>query len=92
MLSDPKSGRLSGLFTDGDLRRLILRDPTEMHRPIRDVMTKDPRCLPETALVRDAVRMVREFRADEIPVVNALGEPVGLLDVQDLVAMRLVQD
>lgn len=92
VLSDPKTGRLSGIFTDADLRRLILRDPTEMHRPIREVMTKDPRCLPEAALVRDAVRMVREFRADEIPVVNALGEPVGLLDVQDLVAMRLVQD
>lgn len=92
VLSDPKTNRLSGIFTDADLRRLILRDPSELHRPIREVMTKDPRCLQETALVRDAVRMVREFRADEIPVVNALGEPVGLLDVQDLVAMRLVQD
>ncbi|MBX3389356.1 MAG: SIS domain-containing protein [Phycisphaeraceae bacterium] len=92
VLSDPKSGRLSGIFTDADLRRLILRDPSELQRPIKEVMTKDPRCLPETALVRDAVRLVREFRADEIPVINSLGEPIGLLDVQDLVAMRLVQD
>lgn len=92
VLSDPKTGRLSGIFTDADLRRLILRDPSELQRPIKDVMTKDPRCLPETALVRDAVRLVREFRADEIPVVNSSGEPIGLLDVQDLIAMRLVQD
>ncbi|MBS0187246.1 MAG: KpsF/GutQ family sugar-phosphate isomerase [Planctomycetes bacterium] len=92
VLSDPKTGRLTGLFTDGDLRRLILRDTADLQKPIREVMTRDPRCLPETALVRDAVRMVREFRADEIPVVNGAGEPVGLLDVQDLVAMRLVQD
>lgn len=92
LLSDPKTGRLSGIFTDGDLRRLILKDTEDLQRPIRDVMTKNPRFLADTALVRDAVRLVREFRADEIPVVNAKGEPVGLLDVQDLITMRLVQD
>ena len=92
LLSDAKTGRLSGIFTDGDLRRLILRDAGELRRPICEVMTRDPRCLPDSALVRDAVRLVREFRADEIPVVNARHEPIGLLDVQDLITMRLVQD
>lgn len=92
LLSDPATGRLSGIFTDADLRRLILRDPAELHQPISRVMTRDPRHLPDSALVRDAVRLVREFRADEIPIVNQQGEPVGLLDVQDLVAMRLVDD
>jgi len=55
-------------------------------------MTRSPRSLPETALVRDAVQMVREHRQDEIPVVDAQGKPVGLLDVQDLIAMRLVRE
>jgi len=36
--------------------------------------------------------MVQEFRRDEIPVVDAEGKPVGLLDVQDLIAMRLVNE
>lgn len=90
MLTD--NGRLSGIFTDGDLRRLVLRDPRELARPIREVMTRSPRTLPDTALVRDAVNMVREHRQDEIPIVDAAGRPVGLLDVQDLVAMRLVKD
>src|SRR6185295_12846924 len=48
-------GLLSGLFTDGDLRRLVLRDPQGRNRPICDVMTRAPRTLPHTALVRDAV-------------------------------------
>jgi arabinose-5-phosphate isomerase len=87
-----ENGRLSGIFTDGDLRRLVLRDPRELSRPIREVMTRSPRTLPATALVRDAVNMVREHRQDEIPIVDAAGRPVGLLDVQDLVAMRLVKD
>ena len=55
-------------------------------------MTRTPRTLPAGALVRDAVTMVREFRQDEIPVVGPSGEPVGILDVQDLIAMRLVKD
>ncbi|QOJ01510.1 MAG: KpsF/GutQ family sugar-phosphate isomerase [Phycisphaeraceae bacterium] len=83
-------GVLSGILTDGDVRRLILRDRRELDRPAREVMTRAPRTLPHTALVRDAERMVREFRQDEIPVVDESGRPVGILDVQDLVAMRLV--
>lgn len=85
------SGALTGIFTDGDLRRLILRDAGELSRPISEVMTHDPRSLPSSALVRDAVRMVRENRQDEIPVVDARGRPIGLLDVQDLVAMKLIR-
>jgi arabinose-5-phosphate isomerase len=85
-------GKLAGIFTDGDFRRLMLRDPAEMSRPIREVMTRTPRTLPETAMVRDAVKMFRERRQDEIPVVDGEGRPVGILDVQDLIAMRLVRD
>ena len=65
---------------------------SELDRPARELMTRSPRTLPDTALVRDAVNMVREHRADEIPVVDAAGRPVGVLDVQDLIAMRLVED
>ncbi len=90
LVIDQATGRLAGLFTDGDLRRLILRNPADLARPIADVMTANPRTLPDSALARDAAALVREFRADEIPVVDAQGRPVGLLDVQDLVAMRLV--
>ncbi len=92
LLIDAVSGTLSGIFTDGDLRRLVLSDPARLDRPIREVMTRSPRTLNETALVRDAVRMFREHRQDEIPVVDAAHTPVGILDVQDLIAMKLVQD
>jgi len=86
------AGRLSGIFTDGDLRRLILRNVEELSRPVREVMTPSPRRLLDSSLVRDAVRMFREHRQDEIPVVDEAERPIGVLDVQDLVAMRLVRD
>jgi arabinose-5-phosphate isomerase len=92
LLVTDAAGRLAGIFTDSDLRRLILRDPSEMNRPVGRVMTRAPRTLPDTALTRDAVAMFREHRQDEIPIVDADQRPVGLLDVQDLIAMRLVRD
>ncbi len=87
-----EDGNLAGLFTDGDLRRLVMRNPAELSRPIGEVMTRNPRTLPENAVVQDAVRMFSEHRQDEIPVVMADGKPLGVLDVQDLIAMRLVSD
>lgn len=85
-------GAVSGIFTDGDLRRLIMRGAEELERPMGEVMTRSPRTLRSDALVRDAVRMVREYRQDEIPVVDHAGAPVGLLDVQDLIALRVVRN
>lgn len=87
-----QSGALVGLFTDGDLRRLVLTTPAQLDKPIAEVMTRSPRTLHAGALVRDAVRLVREFRADEIPVIDDQRRPIGLLDVQDLVALRVVRD
>jgi arabinose-5-phosphate isomerase len=84
-------GKLAGLFTDGDLRRLVLRDPGLLARPIDEVMTRGPATLPSTARVADAEHLVRASRRDEVPIVDEQGRPVGLLDVQDLVAMRLVK-
>jgi arabinose-5-phosphate isomerase len=84
-------GVLTGIFTDGDLRRLILRDARGLTGPISAVMTGSPRTLPDTALVRDAVALMREGRHDEMPVVDGAGRPVGVLDVQDLIALKVVQ-
>lgn len=92
LLVNESTGQLTGLFTDGDLRRLILKDESSLDKPISSIMTRSPRTLKNTDLVREAVTLVREFRADELPVVDEQNRPVGILDVQDLIAQRLVQD
>lgn len=84
-------GQLSGIFTDSDLRRLMLKDTAALDAPVRDAMTRTPRSLPDTALVRDAVHLMAQTRQDEIPIVDAHGKPVGLLDVQDLITLRVVR-
>ncbi|MEM9082074.1 MAG: KpsF/GutQ family sugar-phosphate isomerase [Planctomycetota bacterium] len=87
-----EAGELSGIFTDADLRRLLVKDPqSALDRPIREVMTASPKRLASSARVRDAVQLVRESRVDEIPVVDASGCPIGLLDVQDLIALKVIE-
>lgn len=85
--------RLAGIFTDADLRRLLVQQGQDaLQQPIKAAMTANPRRLTDDALVRDAVRLVREYRIDEIPVVDAEGKPLGLIDVQDLIALKVIED
>ena len=85
-------GRLAGIVTDGDLRSALIEiGPEAWAGPIDRIMTASPTTLPDSALVRDAVHIVRARRFDEIPVVNAAGEPVGLIDVQDLAALKVIE-
>jgi arabinose-5-phosphate isomerase len=83
---------LAGIFTDGDLRRLVMKDDNGLQRTMREVMTPRPQHLTVDSLVRDAVLLVRERRLDEIPVLDRDGKPVGLVDVQDLIAMKVVTE
>ncbi len=85
-------GKLAGIVTDGDLRTaLIEQGPTVWTGPVSAIMTSDPTTLRDDAMVRDAVRVVREHRFDEIPIVNDEGKPVGLIDVQDLAALKVIE-
>lgn len=84
--------KLAGIFTDGDLRRTFIRHGSDAYRhPIGRYMTAQPRRLADSALVRDAVHLVREFRIDEVPVVDGAGRAIGLIDVQDLVALKVIE-
>ncbi|MDX1683327.1 MAG: KpsF/GutQ family sugar-phosphate isomerase [Phycisphaeraceae bacterium] len=86
-------GRLSGIFTDADLRRLLIAEGAgALEKPAREVMTAGPKHLGAEARVRDAVQMIRELRVDEIPIVDEAGKPVALLDVQDLMALKVIRD
>ncbi|MCC6581255.1 MAG: KpsF/GutQ family sugar-phosphate isomerase [Phycisphaeraceae bacterium] len=92
MLIVDDQGKLAGIFTDGDLRRLVIRHPRDaMDKPMNAIMTAQPRRLRHVALVRDAVAIFRELRIDEIPVVDDHDKPLGLIDVQDLVSLKVIE-
>lgn len=84
-------GRLSGLFTDGDLRRLLTDgDASVLNRPIAQVMTRNPKRISADALASEAMALLKKHRFDELPVVDEADHPVGLIDVQDLVVLRML--
>ncbi len=83
-------GMLVGIFTDGDLRRLAERKQLDFKVQVKDVMGKNPRFVSPDELVLEAAARMREHQVDQLPVVDASGKAVGLLDVQDLLAARLV--
>ena len=92
LLLTNEHGVLEGIMTDGDLRRLLLDNPEAIDGPSAESMTKNPRTLQEDQPLREAERLVRTHRVDEIPIVDAEGRPVGLLDVQDLITLKIVRD
>ncbi len=84
------AGKVSGIFTDGDLRRVITdNDGTALRQPIASVMTHNPRRISGDALASEAMALMRHYRIDEVPVVDETDQPVGLIDVQDLVVLRM---
>ncbi len=85
-----RRGRLSGIFTDGDLRRHLETDPNLTKRRVKEVMTKNPTVIDKEMLAAEAMRILRQKKIDELPVVDKQGRPVGLLDVQDLLKAGLV--
>lgn len=85
-----KKGVLTGIFTDGDLRRHLEEDPSLTNRKVKEVMTKKPITITKDRLAADAFRILREKKIDEIPVVDEKERPIGLVDVQDLLKAGLV--
>jgi arabinose-5-phosphate isomerase len=87
MLRDAE-GRLTGIFTDSDLARLFeSKQDAALDRPIRDVMTANPRTCPSGAMLNDAVEIMAERKISELPVVDRNGHPIGLLDITDVVGV-----
>ena len=81
-------GRLSGLFTDSDLVRLLeARREDQLDRPISEVMTAAPKRVACEAPLADAMALLSQHRISELPVTDRESRPVGLIDITDLIAL-----
>ena len=82
-----ENGHLSGIITDGDIRRALKRREAFFGLKARDIMCSNPtRVGPET-LAFDALRIMeeRESQISVLPVVDSQGVALGLLRIHDLV-------
>jgi arabinose-5-phosphate isomerase len=85
-----RGGKLTGILTDGDFRRSALSGPDFLSRPVSTFMTRTPKTIPEDVLGVEALRMFEAFKIDDLIVVNRRGQPVGLVDGQDLPKLKIV--
>ena len=83
-------GKLAGIFTDGDFRRHMANDENLLSQPLKKIMTRKPICVRDTALAVEALKIFNDRNIDDLIVVNAKGEPVGLIDSQDLPKLKIV--
>ena len=81
------AGRLTGIFTDGDLRRCLEKDPELLTKPVKNYMTRSPLAITSDKLVTEAIRLIRAGRKKDLPVIDEEGKPVGFVDEQDLLGI-----
>jgi arabinose-5-phosphate isomerase len=86
-----EAGRIEGFFTDGDLRRLLEHGRAAEVPALRidEVMTRAPRCIPPDTLALEALGLMHQLHVDQMPVVDGAGVLLGVLDVQDLIDLRI---
>ncbi|MEN6640846.1 MAG: KpsF/GutQ family sugar-phosphate isomerase [Armatimonadia bacterium] len=86
-------GKLIGLFTDGDFRQLMRQSADHariMNSAIGDVMTRKPTVVKADLLAVEALRLMEEREFDNVPVVDDEGRAVGMVDIQDLMKLRVI--
>ncbi|AYQ39610.1 KpsF/GutQ family protein [Burkholderia aenigmatica] len=83
-------GKVAGIFTDGDLRRVLARDGDFRTLPITDVMTRDPRTVAPDHLAVEAVELMERHRINQMLVVDADGVLIGALNMHDLFSKKVI--
>lgn len=86
-----KKGKLAGIITDADVRRLLTEQSTNVFKcKAGDVMTADCKKIRADALAAEATAIFHKYRIDDLPVVDSHNKPLGLIDVQDIVTIKVV--
>jgi arabinose-5-phosphate isomerase len=90
MVTD-ETGALAGIITDADIRRLLTKHGQKaLKQKAGEVMTRNCKKIRVDALAAEATAIFHKHRIDELPVVDSGNKPVGLIDVQDILTIKVV--
>jgi arabinose-5-phosphate isomerase len=85
-----EGGRLVGVVTDGDLRRLHLREASVLGLRARDCMTREPKLIRGDDLAAKALEVMEAFAITSLIVVDAVGQPHGMIHMHDILRAKIV--
>ncbi len=77
-------GTLTGIITDGDLRRIFLKYKTYSNLKVEEVMTKNPKVIEENRLASEALELMEKYLITVLPVINYDQKLVGILHLHDI--------
>jgi arabinose-5-phosphate isomerase len=83
-------GKLAGVFTHGDFVRAFQKDANIANRQVVDFMTPKPISISANKLATEVLALLEHHRVDDLVVLNDQGEPVGMVDTQDLTRVKWV--
>jgi arabinose-5-phosphate isomerase len=86
-----EEGNMTGIFTDGDLRRVLDHGEVNVHETnIADVMTRNCKSAHPHQLAVETLRMMEKFKINSLLVVDNNNKPVGAMNMHDLLRAGVV--
>ena len=79
-----KNGTLSGIYTDGNLRRDLNKGCKFLNEKVKNYMGKTPKSIAPDNLIKEALTTLTNYEIDQIIVVDDKNIPIGLVDIQDV--------
>jgi arabinose-5-phosphate isomerase len=83
-------GKVTGIYTDGDLRRTLEQNPDVRSLKVADIMKRGPRTIAPGKLAAEAVELMERHRISQLLVVSDAGELVGALNTHDLLKAKVI--
>jgi len=77
-------GKLVGFFSDGDLRRYLVKGEVDMTKPMTELMTANPKVARPSMMAVKAFEILTEFKILELPVVDDEHRPIGMIHLHDI--------
>jgi arabinose-5-phosphate isomerase len=85
-----KSNKVAGIFTDGDLRRLLEKSTNLDGLTLEKAITAAPRTIPPELLAEEAIEMMEKHRINHLVVTDPTGSLLGALNLHDLFAAKVI--
>jgi arabinose-5-phosphate isomerase len=83
------TGRLSGIVTDGDLRRALQRGAASPATTARELMTRAPKTIGRAELAATALEVMERYAITQLLIVDDAGRPAGILHLHDLLRAKI---
>ena len=84
------NNKVAGIFTDGDLRRLLEKSTNLDGVTLKEATTSAPRTIPPELLAEEAIEMMEKYRINHLVVADNNGTLLGALNLHDLFAAKVI--